>query len=47
VLITGSLLPFEFYELSRRVTKTGVAITVVNIVILMYLVARLVRDRER
>lgn len=47
VLITGSLLPFEFYELWQRVTKTGVAITVVNIAILVYLVVRLIQDRER
>jgi uncharacterized membrane protein (DUF2068 family) len=44
--ITASLLPFEFYELSRRMTKTGVAITVVNIAIVVYLVVRLVRERR-
>ena len=43
--ITASLLPFGFYELSRQVTKTGVAITVVNIAVVVYLVVRLIRDR--
>jgi uncharacterized membrane protein (DUF2068 family) len=46
VLITGSLLPFEFYELYRRVTRTGMAITVVNIAILVYLVMRLIQERR-
>jgi uncharacterized membrane protein (DUF2068 family) len=43
--ITASLLPFEFYELYRRVTTSGVVVTLVNLAILVYLIARLYRDR--
>ena len=39
--ITASLLPFEFYELSHRLTATGVIITLVNIAILWYLIVQL------
>ena len=42
--ITASLLPFEFYELHRRVTVSGVAVTVVNLAILVYLIVRLYKD---
>jgi uncharacterized membrane protein (DUF2068 family) len=45
--ITGSLLPFEFYELSRRLTPTGVIITLVNVAILWYLIAQLMYDRRQ
>lgn len=44
--ITASLLPFEFYELHRSVTTSGVTITVVNLVILVYLIFRLLKDRH-
>jgi uncharacterized membrane protein (DUF2068 family) len=44
--ITASLLPFEFYELHKRVTATGVVITTVNLVIVVYLIMRLLRDRR-
>lgn len=39
--ITASLLPFEFYELAHRITVSGIVITLANIAILIYLVARL------
>jgi uncharacterized membrane protein (DUF2068 family) len=42
--ITASLLPFELYELSYRVTWTGVSITLANLAILGYLIVRLFRD---
>jgi uncharacterized membrane protein (DUF2068 family) len=45
VAITASLLPFEFYELSRRFTASGVVITILNIAILLYLIFRLFKDR--
>jgi uncharacterized membrane protein (DUF2068 family) len=45
--ITASLLPFEFYELHRRVTVSGVVITVLNLAILVYLIVRLYKDRRR
>jgi uncharacterized membrane protein (DUF2068 family) len=44
--ITASLLPFEFYELYRRVTVSGIVVTVVNIAILVYLIVRLFKDRR-
>jgi uncharacterized membrane protein (DUF2068 family) len=43
--ITASLLPFEFYELAHRVTPSGIAITLLNLAILVYLVVRLFKDR--
>jgi uncharacterized membrane protein (DUF2068 family) len=42
--ITASLLPFEFYELHRHVTVSGVVITVLNLAILVYLIVRLYKD---
>lgn len=45
--ITASLLPFEFYELYRRVTLPGIVVTVLNLAILVYLILRLFGDRSR
>jgi uncharacterized membrane protein (DUF2068 family) len=45
--ITASLLPFEFYELYRRVTLSGVVVAIVNLAILVYLIVRLLRNRSR
>ncbi len=42
--ITASLLPFEFYELHRRVTVSGIVVAVVNLAILVYLIVRLYKD---
>jgi uncharacterized membrane protein (DUF2068 family) len=47
VAITGSLLPFELYELLHHLTVTRVAITVVNAAILWYLLRQLLRRRYR
>jgi uncharacterized membrane protein (DUF2068 family) len=44
--ITASLLPFEFYELYRRVTVSGIVVTVLNLAILVYLIVRLYKDRR-
>jgi uncharacterized membrane protein (DUF2068 family) len=44
--ITASLLPFEFYELYRRATVTGVVVTVLNLAILIYLFVRLYTDKN-
>ena len=41
VLITGSLLPFEIYELAHRLTVPRAAILALNAAILWYLVVRL------
>ncbi len=44
--ITSSLLPLEFYELYEALTLPRIVITIVNIAIVIYLVARLVRRRH-
>jgi uncharacterized membrane protein (DUF2068 family) len=45
--ITASLLPLELYELHRRMTVSGVVVTVLNLAILVYLIVRLYKDRRR
>ncbi len=45
--ITASLLPFEIIELSHRMTPTAVIITLLNLAILWYLIAQLVKGRIR
>src|SRR3954469_5983915 len=47
VLITASLLPFEMYELTQRLTVSGVIVTLINLAIVIYLVVRLVKNRHR
>lgn len=46
VAITGSLLPFEVYELTGRTTLTGVIITLLNAAIVCYLVVQLMKGRH-
>jgi len=41
VIITGSLLPFEIYELCRRPTWAKLAVLILNAAILWYLAKRL------
>lgn len=41
VILTGSLLPFEIYEIAHHVTLLRIATFVVNIAVLVYLVVRL------
>lgn len=41
VVITGSLLPFELYELWHRLTVPRTAVLVVNVAVLWYLVNRI------
>ncbi|HEY6250837.1 MAG TPA: DUF2127 domain-containing protein [Candidatus Angelobacter sp.] len=45
VVITGSLLPFELYELWRRFTFSKAAVLVINVAVVWYLVMRLRRDK--
>jgi uncharacterized membrane protein (DUF2068 family) len=47
VIITASLLPFEIYELTQRLTVSGVIVTLINLAIVIYLVVRLVKNRHR
>ena len=46
VIITGSFLPLEIYELARRPSAGKVGILVVNLVFAVYL-ARRIRDERR
>ena len=41
VILTGSLLPFEIYEIAHHVTLLRIATFVVNVAVLVYLIARL------
>ena len=41
VIITGSLLPFEIYEIAHHVTLLRIGTFVVNVAVLVYLIVRL------
>ena len=45
VVATGSLVPFELYELARKLTLIRGGILVLNVAIVIYLIAVLRRDR--
>jgi uncharacterized membrane protein (DUF2068 family) len=47
IVATGSLIPFEIYEITRKLSLVRVAIFVVNIAILIYLVVILRKDRRQ
>lgn len=44
IVTTGALIPLEIYELARHFTVAKVVVTLVNVLIVLYLVAR-VRSR--
>lgn len=46
VIITGSLIPLEGYEIARKVTPIRVAVLAVNLGILAYLVFQLRREKR-
>ncbi len=46
IVTTGLFIPLELYELARHFTITKLVVTVVNVLIVWYLVAR-VRARSR
>ena len=46
VIITGSLIPFEVYELARHVTTLKIILIVLNVAIVAYLIARLRREKR-
>jgi len=46
VIATSTLIPFEVYELTRRLTMVRVSALVVNVVAVIYLVYRLRQPRE-
>jgi uncharacterized membrane protein (DUF2068 family) len=45
VIVTGSLLPVEIYEIIHKVSALTIAVTVVNLLILGYLIA-VIRRRQ-
>jgi uncharacterized membrane protein (DUF2068 family) len=49
VIVTGSFLPLEIYELTRRINVTRVTILVINVLIVVYLIGflRATQDKER
>ncbi len=46
VVITGSLLPVEVYELMRKPTAVRVAVLLTNLGIVIYLVVKLIQERR-
>lgn len=46
VVITGSLLPLEFYEIVHHVTMAKIALTIGNLIILGYLIVVIRRKKE-
>jgi uncharacterized membrane protein (DUF2068 family) len=45
IITTGGLIPLEVYEISRHITATNVAVLAINVVIVVYLVIRVRRNR--
>ena len=41
IIVTGSFIPLEIYEVSRRVTATRLTAIALNVVIVLYLMRRL------
>ena len=41
IIVTGSFIPLEIYEVSRRVTATRLAAIALNVAIVLYLMRRL------
>jgi uncharacterized membrane protein (DUF2068 family) len=46
VIVTGSFIPLEVYELAKHITLTRLSLIGINIAIVWYLVVRLRRDRQ-
>ena len=46
IVATGSLIPFEIYEIVRKFTLVRVALFVVNVAIVIYLILTLRKDRR-
>lgn len=46
VIVTGSLIPLEIYELLKRVRMLKIVILIVNVAIVIYLIARVRRERR-
>lgn len=46
VVLTASLIPFEIYAIAQRVTIVKIIVTLLNVAIVIYLIARLWRERQ-
>jgi uncharacterized membrane protein (DUF2068 family) len=46
IIMTGSFIPLEVYELIRRITVPKIIVLVVNAAIVVYLVIRVCRNRQ-
>ena len=46
IVATGSLIPFELYEIARKLTLIRVTLFVVNVAIVIYLIYILRKDRR-
>jgi uncharacterized membrane protein (DUF2068 family) len=47
VIVTGSLLPVEFYEIVHKVTAVKIIVTVINLLILAYLIVVIRRKQQK
>jgi len=45
VLVTGSFIPLELYELARRATMTRLVVLAINVAIVCYLIAHIATTR--
>lgn len=45
VIITGSLVPIEVYEIVHRPTALRIAVLLINVAVVIYLLWRIVKDR--
>jgi uncharacterized membrane protein (DUF2068 family) len=45
IIVTGSLIPLEIYELVEKFSKTKVAVLVINVAVVVYLIVR-IRNRR-
>jgi uncharacterized membrane protein (DUF2068 family) len=46
IVATGSLIPFELYEIARKLSLIRVSLFVVNVAIVIYLIVTLRKDRR-
>jgi uncharacterized membrane protein (DUF2068 family) len=46
IVATGSLIPFEIYEIARKFTPIRIALFVLNVAIVVYLIYNLRKDRR-
>lgn len=46
VIITGSLLPVEMYEIARRPTAVRISVLLINIAVVAYLLHRIITERQ-